>query len=212
MTRTVRALAGAAIGCAVLAAVSWFGARWTEHRYPPTGEFIEVDGQRLHYLRDGRGPPLLLLHGASSNLRDMQASLMPALRDDFTVVAFDRPGYGHSPRGDGPWPSPAVQAGLFLDALQAMGLQQPLVLGHSWSGSIVMAALLDHPQRVAGGVLLAGAAGHWAGSVGWSYDIARVPLLGELFAWLFVWPAGQFLLAPSVAAVLAPNPVPEAYV
>ena len=113
-----------------------------ERRWPPVGSFIEVGGHRLHYVEAGQGPPVILVHGASANLRDMQASLLPALADTHTVLAFDRPGYGYSDRGRR-WPSPADQARLFVSAAEQLGHAQPLIVGHSW-------ALLEVPERVAG--------------------------------------------------------------
>ena len=73
---------------------SWVASQWIEHEYPPIGQFIEVDGLRLHYVMQGQGdgPALLLVHGASSNLREFTSSIMPALARHHRVIAFDRPG------------------------------------------------------------------------------------------------------------------------
>ncbi len=181
-----------------------------ERRWPPVGSFIEVGGHRLHYVEAGQGPPVILVHGASANLRDMQASLLPALADTHTVLAFDRPGYGYSDRGRR-WPSPADQARLFVSAAEQLGHAQPLIVGHSWAGAVVMAALLEVPERVAGGVLLSGAVGHWAGSAGWIHELARLPLIGPVFAHTLLLPAGAVMIDGAIASVFAPNPVPEGY-
>ncbi|HSW12473.1 MAG TPA: alpha/beta hydrolase [Solimonas sp.] len=198
----------------LLVAGSLLGSRWIERRYPPVGEFIEVDGVRLHYLSAGQGPgpALLLVHGASSNLRDFQASILPELAKRHRVIAFDRPGYGYSQRPAGDWPDPARVARLLLDASSKLGADQPILVGHSWAGSVVMSALVEMPERVSGGVLLSGVAGHWVGSVGWTYDAGSVPVLGQLFAWTTVLPAGQLMLGDAVVPVLAPSPVPDGYV
>ena len=103
-------------------------------------------------------------------------------------------------------------ASLLLDASARLGIDKPVIVGHSWAGSVVMSALVKMPQRVSGGVLLAGVAGHWAGSVGWTYDVGGIPLLGRLFAWTVVTPAGQLLLRREVAPVLYPLPVPDHYI
>jgi pimeloyl-ACP methyl ester carboxylesterase len=137
---------------------------------------------------------------------------LPELAKNHRVIAFDRPGYGYSERQQGDWQDPAQIAALLLDACNRLGIQKPVIVGHSWAGSVVMAALVEMPARISGGVLLAGVAGHWAGSVGWTYDVGAIPVLGPLFAWTVVTPAGQLLLPEEVQPVLAPSPVPDHYV
>ena len=95
----------------VLAGVSFIGARPIEAGLPPIGRFITVDGIRLHYTDHGSGPPVLSIHGASSNLMEFQDSLDPRLLRHHRGLVFDRPGYGYSERSEGPWPDPAVLAG-----------------------------------------------------------------------------------------------------
>lgn len=198
----------------LLALYSGLASLWIERQYPPPGQFIEVDGIRLHYVMQGQGsgPAILLVHGASSNLREFTASIMPALARDHRLIAFDRPGYGYSERPDGAPLDPAAIAALLLDASHELGIDKPVIVGHSWAGSVVMSALVEMPERVSGGVLLAGVAGHWAGSTGWTYDIGSIPLLGHLLAWTAVLPAGQLLLEREVAPVLRPAAVPAHYI
>lgn len=193
---------------------SWIASRWIEKEYPPIGKFIEVDGLRLHYVMAGQGPgpALLLVHGASSNLREFTSSILPALAKNHRVIAFDRPGYGYSERPDGEWTDPARIATILLDASKQLGIEKPVIIGHSWAGSVVMSALVKMPERISGGVLLAGVAGHWAGSVGWTYDVGSIPVLGQLFARTLVVPAGQMTMAKQVEPVLYPSPVPSNYI
>lgn len=196
----------------LLVVLSQAGAALIRRRYPPLGAFIEVDGVRLHYLAAGEGPPVVLLHGASSNLRDFSASILPLLAQGHRVIAFDRPGLGHSARPAGAWPTPARVAALVLDAAAQLGAERPVLVGHSWSGSVVMAALVHMPQRIAGGVLLAGVAGHWAGSVNRTYALGGLPLIGRAFAYTLVYPAGLLLMSRAVRAIMAPSEVPAGYV
>lgn len=214
MTRMLMVIALLIAGLLLaLALYSAWGAARIEQRFPPVGDFVTVDGLRLHYRAqgEGSGTPLLLVHGASSNLRDF-GRIQPLLADNRRVIAFDRPGYGYSQRPDGDWPDPAQVARLLLDAAAKLGIEKPVLLGHSWAGSVVMAGLVEMPERLAGGVLLSGVAGHWAGSVGWSYDLGGLPVLGPLFARTLVYPAGSRMLDEVVKGVLAPNAVPEGYV
>lgn len=203
-----------AAALAVLAVVSHAGARRIEAALPPIGQFITVDGLDLHYLEAGKGKPgpaIVLLHGASSNLRDFAASILPLLAERHHVIAFDRPGLGYSARR-ADWQNPADLCELFLKAAAALGAERPVIVGHSWSGSIAMACALDAPERIRGSVLLAGAAGHWTGGVDWNVSLARVPVVGPLFAHTLIYPLGELLLPRVVRRILAPNAPPPGYI
>ena len=188
-----------------------FVASWiVERHHPPLGEFMTVNGVRLHYVDVGDGSPLILLHGASASLRDFQASIIPELAKHHRVIAFDRPGYGFSDRPPGSWLDPAEQAALFHTALQELGVTRPVVVGHSWSGSVALAYMLNYPTDHSGGVLLAGTANAWTSGVSWHVALARRPLVGRLFAWTAVFPLGQLTLDRVIASVFAPEqPTPE---
>ena len=66
---------------------SWVASQWIEHEYPPIGQFIEVDGLRLHYVMQGQGdgPALLLVHGATS---DAACWIRPYNHRDQGLAAF----------------------------------------------------------------------------------------------------------------------------
>lgn len=147
----------AAGGLGALALCNWALARRAERRNPPTGAQIEVDGVRLHYLDKGEGSPIVLLHGNGSSVEDFSTSgLIDALSAKHRVIAFDRPGYGHSSRPRGRSWTPEAQADLIHSALRRLGLRKATVVGHSW-GAIVAAALAQrHPEAVSRLVLLSG--------------------------------------------------------
>src|SRR5687767_5142794 len=90
------ATAAALIVCAV---VNRRLAKKAEQEAPPVGAFVRVDGVRLHYVEQGEGEPLVLLHGNGSMLQDFACSgLLDTASQSHRVVAFDRPGYGYSDR------------------------------------------------------------------------------------------------------------------
>jgi len=77
------------------AAANYALARRAERRDPAGGEFITVDGVRLHYIERGTGPTIVLLHGNGAMARDFVLSgLFDLLATDHRVIAFDRPGFG----------------------------------------------------------------------------------------------------------------------
>jgi pimeloyl-ACP methyl ester carboxylesterase len=196
---------------ALLAAYTVFGARRAEAQFPPLGDFLTVQGLRLHYVDRGNGPPVVLLHGASSSLLDFDGSITDHLAKTHRVIAIDRPGCGYCEQSDD-WMDPARQAELLRAALVQLGVENPMLVGHSWSGSIVMAYALAYPSELAAGVLLAGAVNGWKAGVHWSIDISSWPLIGRAFAWTLVYPAGQLLLEQSIVQVFSPNTPPPDYV
>ncbi|HEX8449197.1 MAG TPA: alpha/beta fold hydrolase, partial [Allosphingosinicella sp.] len=126
--------AGAA-GAAALGAAAFnvVRARRAEEANPPAGSFVEVDGVRLHYLERGTGAPVVLLHGNATMIQDWLASgVFDALAKTNRVIAFDRPGFGHSERPRTTVWTPAAQARLIAGALEAMGVGPATVVGHSF--------------------------------------------------------------------------------
>lgn len=124
---------------------------------PPLGRFIEVDGVKLHYLEKGSGAPVVLLHGNGSMIQDFTLSgLVDALALEHRVIAFDRPGFGWSERPDGRIWDQGAQAELIHGALQQLGVEEPVVVGHSWGTMVATALALAHPQSVGRLVLMSG--------------------------------------------------------
>lgn len=199
---------------AALAAVTWTGTIAIERDNPPSGRFVDVDGGRLHVVECGRadGPPVVLLHGASGNLRDMQFALGDRLAARYRVILIDRPGHGWSDRpGGSADASPAAQAVLIHQALVALGVTRPIVLGHSWSGALATAYALAFPEETRALVLLAPVTHSWPGGIGWINDVAALPVLGPLIARTLILPSGYFMLKPGVAAVFRPDTPPPDY-
>jgi pimeloyl-ACP methyl ester carboxylesterase len=172
MTLLLAVLAGLALLVAAGAAFTYLYNLYVERRFPPTGRFMEVDGCRLHYREEGPAAPrgtIVILHGASSNLAESMLGLGWALARTYRVIAVDRPGHGWSERLPGLGEAePARQAALVADALRKLGVRNAVVVGHSWSGSVVPHFALDHTD-VAGAIfILSGITSPWPGGyIGW---------------------------------------------
>ncbi|MFN3273722.1 MAG: alpha/beta fold hydrolase [Paracoccus sp. (in: a-proteobacteria)] len=136
--------------------------------YPPTGRILDVDGQRVHVQIAGSGPDVVLLHGASGNLRDFTFDLMGRLAGDYRVIAFDRPGLGWTDSLGATNDSPLAQAALLRAAADQIGVRNPVLVGHSYGGAVAMAWALADPDGPAAIVQLAGATHPWPGELeGW---------------------------------------------
>jgi pimeloyl-ACP methyl ester carboxylesterase len=153
---TTAALAGVAT-LAALALGNHLMARRTERRHPPQGTFMEVDDIRLHYSNRGEGSPIVLIHGNAVNGDDWNTSgVAELLLRSHRVIIFDRPGFGYSERPRGHLRTATQQAELLHKALRQLGVERPVIVGHSW-GTIVALALAErHQADVAGLVLLSG--------------------------------------------------------
>lgn len=131
--------------------------RGVERANPPQGKFVEVDGVRLHYLERGAGPALVLLHGHGMLLTDFNLSgLLSSAAQPYRVIAFDRPGFGYSDRPSNSSWTPEEQARLFYKALHQMGVERPIVIGHSWGALVALAMALDYPKYIRAITLVSG--------------------------------------------------------
>ena len=149
------AVSAAALGIAAL--VNRSLAKKAERENPPAGKFVEIGDVRLHYVDRGTGEPIILLHGNGSMIQDFTSSgLIEMASQTHRVIAFDRPGFGHSSRPRGTIWTPEAQADLIHRALKNIGITRAKVLGHSWGASVAVSLALKHPEIVAGLVLASG--------------------------------------------------------
>ncbi|MDF0599513.1 alpha/beta hydrolase [Psychromarinibacter sp. C21-152] len=188
-----------------------------ERAYPPQGRFVEVDGRRVHVVVEGRGPDLVLIHGASGNARDFTFRFVDAVKDRYRVLAFDRPGLGYTDRVSDRYggatntrgESPAEQARLLAAAAAKLGASRPIVLGQSYGGAVALAWALERPT--AGLVIVSGATQPWPGQLAPQYPILSSALGGATVAPLVTAIAPKDRATLSLAAVFAPQAPPEGY-
>lgn len=179
-----------------------------DRQFPPQGEFKTVEGTRIHLLAAGQGRPVVLLHGANGAVQDWTASIFEPLSRKYRVIAMDRPGHGYSERPTGGGVvTPEVQARLIRGALQQIGVEKPILVAFSWSGSLALAYALAWPDEVAGVVMLAGAAYPWPTPVSPIYRLPNVPVIGPLFAHTLAMPVATLLIDGFVHGAFAPSPV-----
>ncbi len=203
-------------GCAIVGDRVDTRRRTARDEYPPQGRFVEVDGRRVHYVQAGRGPDVVLVHGASGNLRDFTLGFTERLTERYRVTAFDRPGLGYTdpdPALDGPLDAraegPAAQARLLSRAADRIGIRNAVVLGHSYGGAVAMAWALDHDPAAA--VIVSGATQPWPGGLGPLYIFTASSLGGALVVPLISAFAPAALVRQAVASVFAPQAPPEGY-
>jgi pimeloyl-ACP methyl ester carboxylesterase len=115
-------------------------------------EFAQVNGTRLHYVRGGSGPALVLLHGFPEDWYEFRL-VMPRLAKKFTVVAVDLRGVGES----APSETGYEAANLAEDVHQltiSLGLERVFVFGHDIGGMVAYAFARRYPKSVRGVMIL----------------------------------------------------------
>lgn len=113
------------------------------------------DGRSLSYVEAGQGGDVVLIHGTLVTMDDMRLGPMPALAQRFHVVAFDRPGHGASEAIRFADASLWNHVEAIRAAVTALGLQRPVICGHSSGGAVALAYGLAYPDEIAGVVALA---------------------------------------------------------
>ncbi|MEM1345191.1 MAG: alpha/beta hydrolase [Pseudomonadota bacterium] len=180
--------------------------------FPPIGNFVTVEDRRIHYWEQGEGQPVVLVHGASGNLRDWTFDLAGPLSQNYRVIAFDRPGLGYSerPLRDG-W-DPRVQARLLHGATAKLGAERPIVVGHSWGGALAMAWALQYPEGTRGVVPVSAVTIPYGGLARMVYALGLSDLIVEAYSDNLVERAREGGIKDFIARVFRPQKVPEGYV
>lgn len=116
--------------------------------YPFQDRWLDVGGARVHYVDEGDGPPLLMLHG-NPTWSFLYRELVLGLRDRFRCVALDYPGFGLSRPAAGYGFTPAEHAGVVEALVLALDLRDAGLVVQDWGGPIGFAVAGRHPERFA---------------------------------------------------------------
>lgn len=101
---------------------------------------------QLHYIEQGQGQPLILLHGNGESC-DYFKHQIPFFANQYRVIAIDTRGHGKSPRGDKPFTIKQFADDL-REFMDAMNLAKAILLGFSDGGNIALTFALKNPERV----------------------------------------------------------------
>jgi pimeloyl-ACP methyl ester carboxylesterase len=163
-------------------------------------EVVRVDGLEVSYRRAGRGPPVVLAHGAAGDSRSWQPQI-EGLADEFTVIAWDEPGAGAS--SDLPARFGFADYARCLGALvDSLGVGPVHLGGLSWGGMVALELQRLRPELVVT-LILADTYAGWKGSLPEEERRARVEGLRRMLA----APAGSF--DPTFPGLFAAGPPPQ---
>jgi pimeloyl-ACP methyl ester carboxylesterase len=201
---------------AVLALVTQAGVFLSERDHPARGSMVEVAGGALHIIdigpRQAAGPPIVMIHGASSNLEVLRQPVGERLARKHRVILIDRPGHGWSSRARPEDSTPEIQARMIEEALGKLGVRSAIFVVHSWAGALGTRIALDYPASVAGLVMLAPVAYPWPGGVGRYNNLIATPVIGQLLANTITLPLGLMVAEPGARSVFLPQPIPPGFV
>ena len=143
-------------------------------------EFITVHGALIRYIVVGSGPPVLLVHGIGGFLETWGFNLMPLSRF-FKVYVIDLPGHGLSQMVENCYTF-TCGMDVIIKIVNALGLKQTALMGHSLGGVICIGATLRLTNRISK-LILVNAAG-LSRYVPWYYRLASLPALGSILTTL----------------------------
>jgi pimeloyl-ACP methyl ester carboxylesterase len=191
--------------------------RRIEEAVPMDGRHIEIDGERIHYAEYGNssgndhrgGPPVVFVHGLCGQMRNFAYLPLEALAREHRVILLDRPGSGYSTRGAQTPANIRAQARTVARLIAALGLEAPVLVGHSLGGAVALAVALDHPESVARLALIAPLT-HVQTEVPRAFRAlaVRSASLRRFMARTLATPVGLATSAATLEAVFAPEAVP----
>jgi pimeloyl-ACP methyl ester carboxylesterase len=183
--------------------------RRVEAAVPPLGRFVQVGDTRLHIMERGSGPALVLVHGLGAQLRNFTYALVAHLAPNFRVICVDRPGCGYSTRPAHVPSSLQGQADTIAKLMISLGLEKPIVVGHSYGGAVALALALNHPETVGGVALLAPLTHAQTVAPEAFRDLVIASrLLRKLIAWTIAVPVSMAAGAKVLDLVFHPDDVP----
>ncbi|CAJ0740579.1 Putative aminoacrylate hydrolase RutD [Ralstonia edaphis] len=200
------------IALAVLApvALTFFIARRVTKGFPPEGKFLDIGADRVHYTDRGAGPAIVFVHGLCGNLRNFAYLDMERLARSHRVIVIDRPGAGRSVRGADSPANIYAQARMVAQCIEKLGLDKPVLVGHSLGGAISLAVGLNHPQVIRRLALIAPLTHAESAPPGaFGGLVLPSPLVRRLVSWTLAIPLSIINSRKAIAAVFAPESMPK---
>lgn len=201
-----------ALAVAGLVAYSARSARRAEALVPMAGRRVAVPGGAVHVVEAGAAdaPAIVLIHGLSGQLQHFTYAMVEDLAREFRVIALDRPGCGYSERDTDEQAALAAQARMIRAALDDLGVERPVLVGHSLGGAVALAMALETPERAAALALIAPLT-HAPDETPAMFRGLEVhtPVMRRVIGHTLAVPLARRTAAQVLAAVFAPDPVPE---
>lgn len=176
----------------------------------PVDKEISVNGTKLHYIREGKGVPLVMIHGTYSSMNVFRMSIFDDVSKRYDATAFDLPGYGSSGRPKFKM-SYDERIEMIHEAIQKLGIEKPILAGHSSGGSFALRYAIKYPGEVRALALISPYTEPY-NKANKIYRVTTTPVLGDLFFYLMLKPVQLLRRNWKFAEPgFTPNPVNRAY-
>lgn len=146
--------------------------------YPFESRFVEIDGHRMHYIDEGNGPTLLMVHG-NPTWSFAWRNFVKDLSQDYRVLAIDHLGCGFSDKPQAAEYRLAQHIQNLTDFVTQLDLNEITLFAHDWGGAIGMGAASRLPDRFERFVLFNTAAFRSL-EIPWRIAVCRTPVLGSV--------------------------------
>jgi haloalkane dehalogenase len=163
--------------------------------YPFEDNWIPYHDGYIHYIEEGTGPTILLLHG-NPTWSYLYRNVIKELQNEFRLVAFDYPGFGMSKAPSHYQYTPQEHAKSLTYFIQQLNLKDFILVVQDWGGPIGMSYAVDHPEKINGIVLM----NTWA----WPTTLPAMKIFSLAMGG---WPVGYWLQTKKnfFAKTLVPN-------
>lgn len=166
------------------------------------GNYERIEGEQIRCYQTGSGPDLLLIHGLPGSIEDWDP-IIGAASARYRVTAYDRPGHGFSSAVKKEY-TLEENADMALKIIDHFRLDNVIVAGHSYGGSITYAMAARNPEQVKGFVSIAGGSRPGEGPLP-VYRINTLPLIGRGFAVIGSRLLGKGMIEEGLAQAFDPN-------
>jgi pimeloyl-ACP methyl ester carboxylesterase len=166
--------------------------------------FFDSNGVKIHYTVQGKGEPVVLIHGYAVSIPLNWSAVMPGLVGDYQVIAIDNRGHGKSEKPhDAASYSPKLMAGDTIHLMDHLKIPKAHIVGYSMGGFITSVILTEHPNRCLTATM---------GGAGWSSPEERQATSGLLEQLAVSLETGKGIgpLLIGLNPPGAPPPTPEA--
>jgi len=173
--------------------------------------YIKIENTQMRYVESGAGRDVVLIHGNAGSVDDFDFQSLGRLCRDYRVIAINRPGHGKSDRPKDVDATLQYQMRLLHETLSHLGVSRPVLVGHSWGGSLALAYAVAYPKELSAIVLLAPAAYADGGPDQFMRAILKTPVIGDISLTMGRVFMGKHLLKKELRKAFYPDSVPDEY-
>lgn len=175
------------------------------------GKYTEISGIKIRYNQIGKGQDILFIHGVPGSIEDWEP-VISSLSSNYRVTVYDRPGHGYS-SGEKIGYNLEHNANIALGLINELHLENVLVVGHSYGGSVIMALAVRNPHQIKAFIPVAGAT-YPVENIEPIYSLIRIPIIGRGFAAVASSLIGPSMIKDGLNEAFHPNEdiIPESFI